>query len=242
MQLKIMTFNIHHGKGTDGQLNLRRITDLIKTQQADLIGLNEVDRNFSKRSDNVDQISSIADQLPMDYAYGPALSLKTKSSAMNRQYGNALLSQHPITFINNYRLRFRVVEDRALLETKILIGEQPVKVYVTHLSLDPLTHKQQTKFILKTVQRESLPVIILGDWNMRPRSKSWHLITAYLQDAWAQNGEGDGHTYPSYRPHARLDYIFLSHHFQVKWTNVVYDNPEASDHLPVVATVNTHFC
>lgn len=45
-----MTFNIHHGRGIDRKLDLRKIKDVIKSSRADIIALNEVDKEFSFRS------------------------------------------------------------------------------------------------------------------------------------------------------------------------------------------------
>ncbi|WP_338453008.1 hypothetical protein R4Z09_14730 [Niallia oryzisoli] len=46
MEIKVMTFNIHHGKGVDKQVDLYRIADVIENRHADIIALNEVDNNF----------------------------------------------------------------------------------------------------------------------------------------------------------------------------------------------------
>lgn len=240
MSLKIMTFNIHHGRGTDGQLDLRRIAALIADSQADLIGLNEVDRNFSNRSDHVDQMKWLAQFLQYDYAYGPAIILNEKRP--DHAYGNGLLSRYPITHIKNHRFHFSFFEDRALLETTVCIHNQPIKVYVTHLSLDPITHKRQTKSIIQKVKQTNHPKILLGDWNMRPGAKAWHHLTRYLVDAWDFIHDEPGFTYPSFAPRIRLDYVFLSRHLQPIDAQVLSSAPEASDHLPVTVTVNTHFC
>lgn len=241
MPLKIMTYNIHHGRGTDGQLNLRRIAELIAASDADLIGINEVDRHFGRRSDYVDQMKWMSEYLQLDYAFGPAITSNTNGEGNERAYGNGLLSRYPITHISNARFHFRFVEDRALLETTVHIDEKPVNVYVTHLSLDPVTHKRQTTFILNRVKQVNHPVILLGDWNMKPGANAWTRLTYHLIDAWQTMHEEPGFTYPSIAPRARLDYIFLSHHFYPVAAEVVHTVPKASDHLPVLVTVKTHF-
>lgn len=234
--ITIMSFNIHHGRGTDGVLNLQRIADLIAACDVDVAVLNEVDRNFSSRSDNIDQIDWLAHYLQMDYAFGPAVH-----RGENREFGNAVLSRYPIADIQNYRLHYRLVEDRALLDVTCLIEAQPIKLYATHLSLDRITHRRQTSFILNKVRETRLPVILAGDWNMKPGSSPWCHVTRHLMDSWQEAGEGSGFTFPSYRPRARLDYIFLSPSFRVVQADVVKTLPEASDHLPLVIKVYTHF-
>jgi endonuclease/exonuclease/phosphatase family metal-dependent hydrolase len=45
----VMSFNIHHGQGTDGVLDLERIARVIRASGADIVGLQEVDRHFGGR-------------------------------------------------------------------------------------------------------------------------------------------------------------------------------------------------
>jgi endonuclease/exonuclease/phosphatase family metal-dependent hydrolase len=234
LEIKVMTFNIHHGKGTDSKVDLYRIAEVIEKSDADIIGLNEVDKHFSKRSYYEDQISWLAKQLNMNYAFSPSLSLKPM-----RQYGNALLSRYPIVAKNSYLFDFMpgIIEGRSLLEATIQINDQLLLVNVTHLSMNPFLHKKQTNFILNRLRHYSYPFIIMGDWNMKPGSRGWRKMTRETQDAWNMAGIGAGHTYPSLRPIVRLDYIFVSRHFQVIKADVFAKTPNASDHLPLKATL-----
>jgi endonuclease/exonuclease/phosphatase family metal-dependent hydrolase len=235
-----MTYNIHHGKGTDNQVNLYRIAEVIEKSDADIIGLNEVDKHFSKRSYYEDQISWLAKQLNMYQAFSPSLSLKSKSAATVRQYGNALLSRYPIVTKKSYPFDFiyGLIEGRALLEATIQMNQQLLQIYVTHLSLNPFLHKKQTDFIVNQLHKYSHPVIIMGDWNMIPGSRGWRKITHELQDVWQIAGKGEGYTFPSLRPRMRLDYLFVSRHFRVVEAEVVTIMPNGSDHLPLKATLS----
>jgi endonuclease/exonuclease/phosphatase family metal-dependent hydrolase len=242
LEIKVMTFNIHHGKGMDLKVDLYRIAEVIEKSNAHIIGLNEVDKHFSKRSYFEDQISWLAKQLNMNYAFSPSLSLKPKTMSKVRQYGNALLSRYPIVAKSSYLfdLISGVIEGRSLLEATIQINNQLVLVNVTHLSINPYLHKKQTDFILNRLSNYSYPFIIMGDWNMMPGSRGWRKMTRETQDAWYIAGIGAGHTYPSLHPRVRLDYIFVSHHFQVIKAEIFTKTPNASDHLPLKATLNYH--
>jgi endonuclease/exonuclease/phosphatase family metal-dependent hydrolase len=242
LQIKVMTYNIHHGKGMDNQVNLYRIAEVIEKSDADIIGLNEVDKHFSKRSYYEDQIRWLAKQLNMHQTFSPSLSLKSKNSTTLRQYGNALLSRYPIVTKKSYRFDFihGLTEGRSLLEATIQVNKQLLQIYVTHLSLNPFLHKKQTDFIVNQLHKYSHPVMIMGDWNMKPGSRGWRKITRELQDVWHIAGKGGGYTYPSFQPRRRLDYIFVSHNFRVVETEVVTIMPKSSDHLPLKATLS--FC
>ncbi len=234
-----MTFNIHHGKGMDKQADLYRIAEVIHKSDADIIGLNEVDKHFSKRSLYEDQASWIANQLKMDLVFSPSISIKSKRSTEMRQYGNALLSRFPIIEkkIHVFKNRSGLLEGRSLLEGTIQINKQLFRIHVTHLSLNPFLHKKQSDFIISQSQKDSHPIIIMGDWNMKPGSKGWRKLTHEFQDVWNILGKDAGYTYPSLHPRTRLDYIFVSRNLKVIEAEVVTTMPKASDHLPLIATL-----
>ncbi|MEX2105103.1 MAG: endonuclease/exonuclease/phosphatase family protein, partial [Bacilli bacterium] len=171
MEIKVLTFNIHHGKGIDGKLNLDRIAKVIEDSDADIIGLNEVDRYYSWRSGYVDQLGWLSDRLGLNHAFGATVTLKSSKEpgAMLRQYGNALLSRFPVVFHKNhvFDVSPRKMEGRALLEVHVLVQGQLVKMYVTHLSLNPFLRYKQTDSIINKIMNHHQPVILLGDLNMK---------------------------------------------------------------------------
>ena len=56
--MRILTYNIHHGEGLDGRIDLPRIAAVIAAQRPDLVALQEVDRN-ARRSGGVDQAAEL---------------------------------------------------------------------------------------------------------------------------------------------------------------------------------------
>ncbi len=230
-----MTFNIHHGKGTDNKLDLKRIMEVIKNSKADIIGLNEVDKVFSKRSDFLDQIAYLAEHLEMYAAFGATFTLKSRQTNKRRQYGNALLSRYPIQSKQNHLFDFYagILEGRGLLDVTLQLDTYQLNVMVTHLSLNPLLHKKQTNYIIKMVNQKHVPAIVLGDWNMRPKSTAWQKMTHSLIDV--VTPEHALYTFPSFRPKTQLDYIFVSNEFRILSVNTIDNCPIASDHLPLTA-------
>ncbi|HYO35746.1 MAG TPA: endonuclease, partial [Geodermatophilus sp.] len=53
--VRLVTFNTHHGVGADGRHDLPRLATVLAAADADLICLQEVDRHFGGRSEDVDQ-------------------------------------------------------------------------------------------------------------------------------------------------------------------------------------------
>lgn len=218
-----MTFNIRHGRGLDGKINLQRIAEVIQQEQIDIVALNEVDRTFSKRSNFVDQSSWLANELKMEFIFGPALSLK------RGEYGNAILSRFPITNHENHLFRIKplVAEPRAILEATISVDNTFLNVLTSHFSIHPILHRKQIRFCL---EYSSYPSILMGDLNRSVKSSSYRQLTEKYRDCCSNQPLP---TYPARRPRSRLDYIFISKHFDVTKTRVIESN--ASDHLPVVA-------
>lgn len=187
----------------------------------------------------MDQAVWLAEQLAMNVRFGASVSKQDRRSGLNRQYGNAILSRYPIVSDTNHHFNFYagMMEGRSILETVIIVDNQPCQVYITHLTLNPFFHRKQTDYILHSLGGEQNPVIIMGDWNMIPGSSAWKAMNSRFRDVWHEAGSGSGFTYPSLRPKRRLDYIFINHLLTPLEADVASWLPQASDHLPVIAKV-----
>ena len=63
---RIATFNIRHGLGRDGRVDLARTARTIAALRADAIGLQEVDVAYGPRSGHEDQASRLAELLGVE--------------------------------------------------------------------------------------------------------------------------------------------------------------------------------
>ncbi|MCM3339813.1 endonuclease/exonuclease/phosphatase family protein [Paenibacillus sp. MER TA 81-3] len=234
MQLNILTFNIHHGRGTDGKLDLSRIAHIIEASGADVIGLNELDRSFLRRSALVDQLQWLAERLNMHAAFGATVTLPTLKRTP-RQYGNGLLSRFPIISHSNHPLNVLPIklEGRAMLEACLLAHGQPFKLFVTHLSINPVLKAIQANRIRNKLINESMPHLVMGDFNLRPGTATWLKMNDCVRDVCHAAHSSPVHTFPSYRPLFQFDYIFASSHFQIDSVEALRLLPSASDHLPL---------
>lgn len=234
--LRAASFNIHHGVGLDGLLDLERVARVVEDEQPDVIGLQEVDRHFGERSDFVGQARWLADRLGMRVVFGANLDLDPLTpGAERRQYGTAILSRYRIHRWRNTLLpRPEGGEQRGLLEARVTVRGVPVRVFNTHLQHDSqaerLAQIAQVRAIVAD-SRES--VVLVGDLNATPESPEITAITEDLTDSWVEAGEGDGYTYDAETPHARIDYVLTSADIVARTAAVLAT--DASDHLPVVA-------
>jgi endonuclease/exonuclease/phosphatase family metal-dependent hydrolase len=233
--LRVATFNIHHGAGLDGLVDLERIAGVVEQTGAQVVGLQEVDRHFGERSSFVDQATWLAERLGMHVVFGANLDLTPLTpDAPRRQYGTAVLSRYRIREWRNTLLpRPEGGEQRGLLEARIKVRGVWLRVFNTHLQNDSQTERlAQIARIREVVAETTDSVVLLGDLNATPASPEIAAITEDLADSWAEVGVGDGFTYDAATPHARIDYVLTSDDVVARAAAVVAG--DASDHLPVV--------
>src|SRR3954469_24963809 len=132
--VRLVTFNIHHGVGGDGRHDLPRLAKLLASADADVICLQEVDRHYEERSEEVDQALLLSRALDMQLAWGPAIDEERAGDQPRRQDGNALLSRLPILVSDVHRLPGSG-EPRSALRTMVELDGGALWVTATHLSV-----------------------------------------------------------------------------------------------------------
>ncbi|PXY21711.1 metal-dependent hydrolase [Prauserella coralliicola] len=235
--LTVLSFNIHHAQGTDDVLDLERIARVIKNSRADVVGLQEVDRHYSERSEWADQAGELAELLGYHVVFGANIDRDPPAAGRPRiQYGTAILSRYPITdWQNTYLSRSPNQEQRGLLHAELDVRGVPVHVYNTHLAASSQTDRAaQTREIVDLAGGTSRSVLV-GDLNALPGSPEIRTLDAAFTDAWTVSGRGDGATYPAEDPDRRIDYVYTGADVRPVWTKVLATEPAASDHLPVAA-------
>ncbi len=236
--VRVMSYNIHHGEGADGRLDLDRIAGVIRSEKAEVVGLQEVDR-FWRRSDFVDQVDYLAEELDMHAAYGANLDLSPDDpSQPRRQYGTAILSKYPIVESRNTLLpKLGNSEQRGLLEALIKVKGAPVRFYDTHLQHNNSEERAlQVRAIMEHTEDVEGPQVLVGDLNARPEAPELAPLYGRYNDAWPLGGEGPGYTIGAENPTRRIDYVFVTPDVAVRGASV--PRTLASDHLPVVANLS----
>ena len=232
VQITVMTYNIHHGEGTDGKLDLERIAKIIRTQNPDLVALQEVD-DRAQRSGAVDQTAELGRLTGMENVFGKAMDFQGGG------YGQAILSRWPIKLHEVHRLPQREKrEPRIALATKIAAPFGEIVFASTHLDhqIEAVRVEQVAELnrVLKPKTSTS-PNILSGDFNATPESAPMNSML----DVWFDVAHSaPASTIPSDNPRRRIDYVFCAP--SDRWTTIhskVLDEPVASDHRPVIATL-----
>jgi endonuclease/exonuclease/phosphatase (EEP) superfamily protein YafD len=78
-------------------------------------------------------------------------------------------------------------------------------------------------------------VILCGDFNDTPGSRTHRKMKEILDDTWELIGSGEGLTFSADKPHKRIDYIWISRGESLRPLKMWVPQSDGSDHLPVVA-------
>jgi endonuclease/exonuclease/phosphatase family metal-dependent hydrolase len=228
---QVMTYNIHHGEGLDGKVDLLRIAELIRDEKADIVALQEVDRGVARTARR---------DLPAELA---ALTGMTAVFANNYHYqggdyGNAILSRFPVRRWTNTHYHMLIPnEQRGILQATLDIGGRDVVFMNTHIDYRPDDKERWAN--LDEIEAiagsySGTPTLLCGDFNSVPTSRVVQRLVATFDDTWAKIGNGDGLTIPANKPTKRIDYIWLKKNGPIKPLKIWVPQSEASDHLPVV--------
>src|SRR5688500_13705317 len=154
--LRVLSYNIHHGEGTDGKLDLDRIAGVIKATKPDLVALQEVDRN-TQRTGRVDQAAVLGERTGLHVAFAKAIDLQ------GGEYGQAVLSRFPIRSVKTHVLPGKAgQETRIVIETRVESGGRPLTFLGTHFQHDdPETRERQAAKVNELFGRSDGPVILV---------------------------------------------------------------------------------
>ena len=93
----------------------------------------------------------------------------------------------------------------------------------------------QAERIRENVERETVPVIIAGDFNETVHHWSFRHIASGFQDAWAKAGRGWGGTFHTTLPLLRIDFVLAGPEWEVVSAVTPPTSRLVSDHRPVIA-------
>lgn len=226
MRLRLASYNIHAGVGTDHRFNPQRLARVIDSLDADIIGLQEV---VSLGPDGFALLDELARQCDMQAVAGPTM-LRGDAS-----YGNALLTRHAIKEVKRLTLDEYRFEPRGALAVEVDIDTHySLTAVTTHLGLRGHERRGQLRRLLQWLPK-SHPLFLLGDFN------EWFPWSRGLRQLQGSFGKTPAPaTFPSRWPLLALDRIYASPNTTIESLRRV-DTAEAkaaSDHLPLLAEIN----
>ncbi|QEG02286.1 Endonuclease/Exonuclease/phosphatase family protein [Stieleria maiorica] len=237
VRLRVLSYNIHHGEGVDGKLDVERIARVISSVNPDIVALQEVDQNVS-RSGSVDQPRELARLTKMDVVFGANIDLQ------GGHYGNAVLSRFPILRHQNRLLpNIDDGEQRGVIEAEIQVpsATTPIVVWATHF--DHRRDDRERFASAAAIEQwiadrgktsDEQPMLLMGDLNDVAGSRT----LTRLETHWTRVNDVALPTIPVANPTRQIDFILYRP--QSRWQVIetrVLDESVASDHRALLSVV-----
>lgn len=244
MLLKIITFNIAHGRGLDGAIDIERQASLVSEYKPDIVFLQEIDM-YTKRAGERNQIREFSKKIFLPYC-----SMESNITLEDGYYGDGIISRFPILFSVNYLMPLTDLnhEQRGILCNRISFGTAKINLFSVHLS----TYKDERILACKELNRiiskiDKGEIIIMGgDFNVgvtrlgkgkytfekEEEYEEYKILEKYLkrlsneEDTWfSKLGQGC------------IDTIFYSKNIELKNFKTI-DANNTSDHSAIYAEFN----
>jgi endonuclease/exonuclease/phosphatase family metal-dependent hydrolase len=222
MKLRVVTYNIHKGRGMDARVSTERIVEVLREVNANIIALQEV---MGKQAED------ISGALGMPFIIGENRKHRGDS------YGNVLLTHFPHRSWRNYDLSVTGREQRGCLRADLRVesGHALLHIFNVHLGTSYLERRRQGRSLvahdlLADVGLEH-PRIVMGDFNEWTRGLTTQLLRSHMKSA-----EFRSRSYPGFLPFLHLDHIYYDEHLRLEKLTLHRSRKAlvASDHLPLI--------
>jgi endonuclease/exonuclease/phosphatase family metal-dependent hydrolase len=224
--LRLATWNIRAGLGTDLRRDARRVIDGIAALDADIVALQEADFRLGVRP------SALPRELVAQHAGLMPLPVG-KNAASIGWHGNTVLVKPGIRLAGLERLELPGLEPRGAIIAD-LDGPFPFRLVAVHLGLLRSSRRRQLDAIRSAIARHSpRATVMLGDFNEPSRSVGLGRLVHSLK---LREPEA---TYPSRLPMLALDRMAHSSDLSLRPLPVPRKKGvQASDHLPLLGELS----
>jgi endonuclease/exonuclease/phosphatase family metal-dependent hydrolase len=227
--LRVAAYNIRHGRGMDGEVDLERIADVLRELDADVIALQEVD-DRTERTGRVDQVGVLAALLGYEGFHG------AHRPYQGGAYGNAILTRLPVAAIRTHPIPPASGSALSVHEVELAAG---ISVVSVHLAGTPEERLAQADSVTSFFARLGRPAVLAGDFNGRPGSP---VLERLHRDWRILEKSGDPRTFPADAPDREIDFVLVPRavggmpDFEVVEHRVI-DESVAADHRPILAVL-----
>ena len=204
---------------------LKQVTQFIRSQEPDIVGLVEVDSG-SYRSRRLNQAEEIARALGHFHVYQSKYPSDSRLHLLPLagNQGNAFLTREKI-----HAQQFHYFE-RGVKRLVIELELKNLVIFLVHLSIRRRTRQAQLQALVPLVLATDKPCIVAGDFNTFQGSEE---IRPFLDATGLRNAAGrDVFSHPSWAPRRQLDYVL--HSPEITITRFEVPAVMFSDHLPLI--------
>jgi endonuclease/exonuclease/phosphatase family metal-dependent hydrolase len=174
-EIRVVSYNIHHGRGTDGEIDLKRIANRLLAVEPHLVALQELDQG-TQRASGVDQPAELAKLTGMQVVFGRNIDFQGGG------YGTAVLTKLPVRSHEQVKLKSYYPptkenpEQRGVQVLEIGEKDEPGFLFLnTHLDYRPAEDERlnSARTINELIAKHgNTPAIIAGDFNAVPESET----------------------------------------------------------------------
>ena len=229
--IKVASYNIHKGIGLDRRRDPRRILDVLREIDADIVALQEADRRFGAKLCVIDH------QLLADHSPWKAVAVGDRPASMG-WHGNALLVRKNAKVLGSSIIHLPALEPRGAVVADVDNGGALVRVVGMHHDQTDQHRRRQAHSIIAHVHADQArhPTVMIGDLN------EWSAHAGCLRDfAHHFRFAATGPSFHVRRPVAALDRIMYTPNLRVVACGV-HASPlsrRASDRLPIWAELES---
>lgn len=222
--LRLMTYNVHNGKGLDRKTDYRRLALVIDSIAPAVVAIQETD-SATGRSSQSFVLAEIARESGMHHTFAPAIDYD------GGKYGIGILSrEEPV------RVFTEPLPGREEKRTVVVAEFKDYMFACTHLSLTEADRLASLSVLCRIASACDKPFFIAGDLNAEPSDSFMDLFTKEFEIV-STTAEK---SFPADSPDRLLDYIAVFNRDASKVEkreSHVVNEPVASDHRPVYADI-----
>jgi endonuclease/exonuclease/phosphatase family metal-dependent hydrolase len=233
LTVRVLSYNIHHGEGTDWRVDLVRLGGVIRRLDPDLVSLQEVDVDTA-RSGGINQVAELARQTAMHAEFGKAMDFDGGS------YGVAVLSRWPLMPVAAHPLPHAPGREP---RTALTVRVRPVphrswlRFTSTHLDQgrDPRTRIAQAEALALLLAGDETPSILAGDLNTRQDADVLRILAS-----WTNAAPADSDPAIVMQPRAGADHVLFRP--AASWRVIdwhLVDDTLTSDHRPLLVVLES---
>lgn len=233
--LRILSYNIHHANPPMevGKIDLDAIANVIRESAADLVALQEVDVYTERSGKNLHQAEELGRLTDMFVYFYKSINHQ------GGEYGNAILSRFPFIEKNGFELPYdEGTEPRTVLYGTVRLPQgREVTFAGTHLDFTSEANTyQQAKYLTEYFLSKDITCLILaGDLNTVAGASPIQYLDLHFQRSCLEDCPP---TIPQINPTKEIDFVmFRPGNLLRIISHEVIDEPYASDHLPVLVTM-----
>ena len=245
--IRVASFNIRNGRAFDGRNSwpFRRQTtaDAIRSLDADIVGLQEV-YGFQLRSlrKRLIDYTVVGERSRARHSWGERCPILIRRGVAE-QLDVRTMWFGETSMVAGSRIKGAAFPRIATI-ARIRLNASEVVVANTHLDAHVDANRMISARQLVDWLDDSVPRIVLGDFNVTPESKVIEVFAASgLRQALPDDAPGTANRFKGQLDGPRIDHIMVSEHFEVLDGKVMHSPASSrlpSDHWPVVAELRQH--